>query len=60
MDEEGLALLEKYFEVPTERVNGLIIVKDRSTGKVYKKFKTITAYCDWEWVAIETLKKHYK
>lgn len=58
--EEDLELLHKYFDIPDKRVDGLIIVKDRSTGKVYKKFKTIPKYCDWEYVAIQTLKTHYK
>lgn len=57
--EEDLELLHKYFDIPDKRINGLIIVKDRSTGKVYKKFKTITKYVEWEAVAIGTLKKYY-
>ncbi len=57
---EDLEILHKYFDVSEKRVNGFIVVKDKSTGKVYKKFKTITKYCEWEHTAINVLKVHYE
>ncbi len=54
-----LDLLHKYFDIPEKRVNGFIIVKDKSTGKIYKRFKTVPKYCEWEDLAIRTLKAHY-
>lgn len=59
MLENDLELLNRYFDVSERRVNGFIVVKDKSTGKIYRRFKTITKYCEWEDVAIRTLRAHY-
>ncbi len=57
--DNDLELFSKYFDVLEKRVNGFIVVKDKSTGKIYKRFKTITKYCEWEDLAIRTLRVHY-